>query len=106
MSMSNILFGGTSSDGLMGGSLWDKLYGMDGNDNLTGGKGNDYLEGGKGADTYIYTSGDGTDTILDTDRLGQITYDGITLNGGKQIGDKTYRSDDGKFNAMPFKQAA
>jgi hypothetical protein len=97
LGMSNILFGGAFSDGLLGGSLWDKLYGMDGNDNLTGGKGNDYLEGGQGADTYLYTSGDGTDTILDTDHLGQVNYDGTPLTGGKQTGDKTYRSDDGKY---------
>lgn len=70
---------------------------MQGDDTLTGGEGNDHLEGGQGNDTYFYTSGDGTDTILDTDRLGQIIYDGIILSGGKQTGEKTYQSDDGNF---------
>ena len=95
--MNQIKFGSVSIDILTGGNLWDKLYGLAGNDQLTGGKGNDYLEGGKGNDTYLYASGDGTDTILDTDRLGQIQYDTILLNGGKKTGTNTYRSDDGKF---------
>jgi len=70
---------------------------MDGDDKLQGGKGNDYLEGGRGNDTYIYNSGDGTDTILDTDHQGQIQYDNIKLIGGKKTSDNTYKSADGKF---------
>ncbi|MGQ3212336.1 calcium-binding protein [Shinella sp.] len=32
---------------------------------LLGGKGDDYLNGEAGSDTYVYTSGDGSDTIDD-----------------------------------------
>jgi Ca2+-binding RTX toxin-like protein len=95
--MHQILFGDTAANTLVGYDQWDKLYGMDGNDILQGGKGNDYLEGGRGNDTYIYNSGDGTDTILDTDHQGQIQYDNIKLIGGKKTSDNTYKSADGKF---------
>ncbi len=62
----------------------DHIYGRGGQDILQGGGGNDYLEGGKDTDTYVYNSGDGFDTILDSDGLGQILFNGITLTGGKQ----------------------
>jgi hypothetical protein len=95
--MAQYLFGGSGTDTLTGGEKWDKLYGGDGADSLTGGKGNDYLEGGQGTDTYTYTSGDGLDTILDTDGLGKIQYDGIVLNGGNLLFGETYKSSDGKY---------
>ena len=41
------------------------LYGYIGNDVLEGGKGNDTLNGGYGDDTYVYSKGDGNDTIVD-----------------------------------------
>ena len=41
------------------------LYGYIGNDILEGGKGNDTLNGGYGDDTYVYSKGDGKDTIVD-----------------------------------------
>jgi trimeric autotransporter adhesin len=63
------LDGGVGDDSLNGGTGNDALYGRDGNDSLTGGAGNDYLEGGAGADTYIFSKGDGLDSInnYDTD---------------------------------------
>jgi Ca2+-binding RTX toxin-like protein len=48
---------GTSGSDSITGSSWD--------DTLVGGHGNDYLKGIDGNDTYIYTSGDGNDTIDD-----------------------------------------
>lgn len=53
--------------------------------NVTGGAGNDWLEGGQGYDTYIVNSGDGSDTILDTDGSGAIVLDGLTLTGGALV---------------------
>ena len=60
------------------GTNWnDSIYGFDGNDTLNGGAGNDTLEGGigndtlnggAGADTYLFTRGDGQDTIQDSDQ--------------------------------------
>jgi hypothetical protein len=53
--------------------------------------------GGKGNDTYVFQRGDGFDTILDSDGLGSIVYDGATLTGGAQYADnRVYRSADGK----------
>ena len=54
----NILYGEAGNDSLYGGSN---------NDTLIGGKGNDYLQGGYGNDTYIFSKGDGKDTIEDYD---------------------------------------
>jgi len=48
------------------------LIGEGGNDTLIGGKGNDLLLGGEGDDTYIYNTGDGYDTIYDSDKKGKI----------------------------------
>ncbi len=95
--LTQIIFGCENADAITGGEKWDHLYGMQGNDTLTGGKGNDYLEGGKDIDTYVYNSGDGLDTILDTDGLGKITFDGIDLNGGAKLFGDTYRSTDGQY---------
>ncbi|MDO8632257.1 MAG: hypothetical protein Q7R41_17370, partial [Phycisphaerales bacterium] len=76
------LEGGRGADLLAGGSGDDTLAGGDADDILTGGQGNDVLEGGSGNDIYRYSSGDGTDTIRDSDGLGAIVYDGVTLSGG------------------------
>ena len=54
----NILYGEAGNDSLYGGSNTDTLI---------GGKGNDYLRGGYGNDTYIFSKGDGKDTIEDYD---------------------------------------
>ncbi|MGA0599282.1 calcium-binding protein [Caulobacter sp. KR2-114] len=48
-----------------GGSGADYYYGGNGNETFLGNGGNDYLNGGAGSDTYIYASGDGSDTIQD-----------------------------------------
>ena len=45
----------------------DKLYGGDGNDQLRGNGGNDMLYGGRGNDTYIFSKGDGIDTVEEND---------------------------------------
>jgi Ca2+-binding RTX toxin-like protein len=77
------------SDTLNGGkqlskNLWeseDKRYlytlqtDASGSSNLIMG-GNDYLEGGTGNDTYVYQTGDGLDTILDSDGQGRIAIEG------------------------------
>lgn len=60
----DVLYGGDGNDELYGSDGNDKLFGQDGNDSLWGGKGNDTLNGGDGEDTFIYTLGDGTDTIV------------------------------------------
>ena len=57
--------GGNGNDTLWGESGDDRLNGGDGNDVLFGGQGTDYLVGGKGADTYVFSLGEGKDTIVD-----------------------------------------
>ena len=43
----------------------DTIIGGDGDDVLSGDLGNDSVDGGWGNDTYLFTSGDGQDTIVD-----------------------------------------
>lgn len=82
------IFGSDESetgDELTGGDKNDHIYGGAGDDVLTGGQGDDYLEGGKGNDTYIYNTGDDHDTIIDSDGLGSVEWNGqplmaVTLN--------------------------
>lgn len=57
--------GGNGNDTLWGESGDDCLSGGDGDDVLFGGQGTDYLVGGKGADTYVFSLGEGKDTIVD-----------------------------------------
>ncbi|WP_309293198.1 putative Ig domain-containing protein [Azonexus sp.] len=84
---SDHLYGGGGNDTLLGGAGNDYLEGNAGNDDLYGGKGNDTLIGGQGTDTYYFYSGDGWDTIEDSDGLGKIVYDNIQLKVGKAVGD-------------------
>jgi len=91
-------FGAEGNDLLdQGSSKSDHFYGYTGDDMLIGKGGDDYLEGGSGKDTYIYNTGDGFDTIFDTDGQGNIIYDDSLLDGGFQIGENQYISDDGNI---------
>ncbi len=91
------MLGGSGTDALIGGTGADLLVGNGCVDTLSGGKGNDTLLGGEGADSYVYATGDGLDTILDSDGKGSIFMDDVTLTGGAQYGDdKVHRSADNK----------
>lgn len=57
--------GNIGNDALYGGAGDDQLVGGAGDDVLSGGIGNDYIGGGDGSDTYLYSIGDGADTIDD-----------------------------------------
>lgn len=63
----DVLSGGSGNDVLRGGADDDRLAGDNGDDRLEGGTGNDYLAGGAGNDTYVFTRGDGRDTIYNND---------------------------------------
>jgi len=41
--------------------------------------GNDTLEGGAGGDTYNFNGSFGNDTVLDTDGLGTLKFDGVAM---------------------------
>jgi Ca2+-binding RTX toxin-like protein len=81
----NVVFGTPGHDRLIGGAGDDELHGRGGNDRLIGGAGNDRLSGeegsdllvgGSGADTYVWSQGDGVDTIV---------ADGETVAGGSDV---------------------
>lgn len=110
------VFGGMAADALTGLAADDRLYGGGGDDVISGGDGNDYLEGGKGNDTleggagidrlaggadndiYVYNSGDGRDTIIDSDGQGSVVFDGVTLAGGSRIAEGVWCSVDEAFS--------
>ncbi|NCP78909.1 MAG: hypothetical protein GW833_07140, partial [Desulfuromonadales bacterium] len=85
----------TAQEILTGGSQADHLYGMSGDDVLTGNGGADYLEGGSGNDTYLINTGDGGDTILDTDGIGIIKHNGQTLSGGENVAPNRWEDTQG-----------
>ena len=75
------------------------LSGGIGNDVLVAGVGNDTLSGGAGIDSYIFNTGDGQDTIIDSDGKG-IIYENGTKITGTQVksthdGNNTLWSDGG-----------
>lgn len=87
----------SSNDLLIGEGGDDTLRGARGDDILIGGTGRDRLEGGQGRDTYVV--GDG-DTVLDSDKVGEVRWGGRVLGGGvRNEGDpeNTYRSADGLY---------
>lgn len=67
----NVLSGLGEYDTIYGGAGRDVLYGGDGGDELDGEDGNDTLVGGDGDDFYIYTAGQGHDTIVNVDVYGE-----------------------------------
>ncbi|WP_171254680.1 calcium-binding protein [Acinetobacter sp. NRRL B-65365] len=82
----DVIYGGAGNDLLDGGADNDKIYGDIGADKLVGGAGNDYLDGGAGNDTYIFSLGDGQDTIQSSEdnpnKLDRIVFnDGIEVAG-------------------------
>ena len=101
MNRGAFMLGGSGSDALVGGTASDLLVGNAGDDLLMGGQGNDFLLGGLGNDAYVYQSantttgytGDGLDTLFDSDGNGSIVADGVTLAGGDQYGDGRVHRD-------------
>ena len=94
------MLGGNGADTLTGGTKADLLVGNAGDDVLNGGQGSDTLLGGIGVDTYVLNTGtgQGIDTVLDSDRRGYLrddTASSIVLTGGTQYGDnRVFRGKD------------
>ena len=84
------MLGGLGADSLTGGTGTDLLVGNQGHDSLTGGAGADTLLGGQGFDRYYYTTGDGNDSIEDSDAKGAIFVNGQMLTGGVKKAGHTY----------------
>lgn len=68
---------------ITGNAGQNTLFGMGGTDIIDGGAGNDILHGGSAADTFIFTTGTGSDTIADF----QDGIDLIDITGIKKIND-------------------
>ncbi len=68
----NILIGNEKGNTIEAGAGADVIW---------GGAGADTLKGGTGTDTYVFKSGDGKDSITDSDGLGTIKFAGISLTG-------------------------
>ncbi len=84
------LLGGAGDDQLISGAGDSNLSGGDGNDSLTGGIGNDTLAGGAGNDEYLYSRGDGQDTVNDYDSVvGSV--DTLRFSSGIVVSDITFR---------------
>ena len=66
-------------ENITGGQFSDTLSGDAGSNILTGGRGDDVLTGRSGDDTYVFTAGDGDDTIVETQAGGAL--DTIRLKG-------------------------
>ena len=92
-----------SANNLFGNAGDDYIVGAAANDTLSGGPGDDILDGGAGGDLYLFSAGDGHDTIADSGtspsdinllRFGEgiaasdlsvfQTYDDILLNVGPE----------------------
>lgn len=70
----NKMFGGNGDDTIYGGAKGNLIYGEGGNDiisgsnyqdTIAGGHGNDIMQGYGGSDIYMFSRGDGNDTIID-----------------------------------------
>lgn len=93
----DVLQGLIRSDILFGDGGRDFLGGGGGDDHLSGGGDGDRLEGGAGFDEYLINSGDGVDTIFDSDGSGFISIDGMRLSDGQQVAANAWVSLDGRF---------
>ena len=61
-----LLIGTEAADVLAGDARANTINALGGDDTISGNGGEDQLAGGDGSDTYVYASGDGSDTITDT----------------------------------------
>ena len=90
--------GGPGNDFLYGDAGDDFLMGGDGGDLLSGNDGTDYLQGDGGNDTYVYSLGDGHDTIIDTGGFDRLLLNHIDLRAA----DVTSNGDNITLNFNPL----
>ena len=76
---------GTQIENAKGGAGDDLLIGNTLANELDGGAGYDTLQGGAGFDSYRFNGRFGGDTILDSDGLGELKFDGATLSGIERL---------------------
>jgi Ca2+-binding RTX toxin-like protein len=94
----DVIFGSSSTDAIDGNKGDDYIRAGDGNDTLIGGEGNDRLVGNAGSDTYIYSFGDGSDTIndggSDAGSIDQLVFDSSIATSDVAV---SYSSDNRSF---------
>ena len=74
------ILGNMGANSILGNSGDDTIDGKAGDDIIEGGLGNDKLTGGAGSDTFIYSKGDGNDTIIDFNSAAdQLKYSGFSV---------------------------
>ena len=61
----DLVKGGDGDDEIHGGTGSDELWGNDGDDTIHAGEGGNWIKGGAGADSFVFTTVDGIDTIAD-----------------------------------------
>ncbi len=97
-SNNDLIFGESGNDTLIGNAGDDVIYGGQGNDTITGGQDDDYLLGGQGNDIYVVNSGDGNDTIEDSEGFNKLIIDGKAVNVGiRRADNEEYKSLDGSL---------
>ena len=69
---------GSGNDSLMGTAANNLLNGGNGNNTLNGGAGNDTLVGGSGNDLYVFSTGFGSDHIVDATGLNTLDFSTLT----------------------------
>jgi Ca2+-binding RTX toxin-like protein len=82
----------------------DTLNGTSGSDVINGGTGNDTISGGDQADTYIYNTGDGNDTIIENYYFSGT--DKLVFGAGTTAGDVTITRSASNINSMDVKLAS
>ncbi|SER25795.1 Ca2+-binding protein, RTX toxin-related [Nitrosomonas sp. Nm51] len=91
----DLIQGGAHDDTLKSYDGSDYILGGGGDDRLEGGLGADWLAGGTGADVYLFSRGDGTDTIAQTS-ADDATGDEVQLGAGIAASDlQFFRLADG-----------
>lgn len=82
------MLGSSLADNIFSTKGDNKLFGRGGDDTIAGGEGRDQLTGGAGLDTFVFSTGQGRDTIMDFDAEGgagfQDHIDG-TYPGGMNV---------------------
>jgi len=101
----SIMSGGGGNDDLQGADLTDVIFGGVGNDILEGQGGNDRLDGGAGHDTYQFFTADfqngaTQDIIIDSDRDGEITFNGGAVSNFTRDANWVWRTSNNTFRAL------
>jgi hypothetical protein len=73
----DLLVGRPGDNLILGSGGNDTIYGGSGNDGISGGRGDDVMTGRGGDDTFVFSRGDGYDTITDYHRGDHIRFNDV-----------------------------